>query len=86
MNLVAIWCVASCTKTRLPVKVLLVSVFVPTLLICLLVQPAWAQLIMAKVLCNPDYISRSFKVTTALAYSILAHMELVSIAVMAAFR
>ncbi|KAG7154945.1 uncharacterized protein LOC121855615 [Homarus americanus] len=85
-NGVALWCIATCTKTRPAVKVLLCSVFVPIMVICLVVQPCFAEMLLALLTCDDLRAPWPFKVAVILFYSTLAQMELVCIATISVLR
>ncbi len=85
-NAVALWCVTSCTKTRRPMKVLLMSVFVPVLLICVVSRPAVIETLLTLISCDKSKVSIVAVIISVFVYSILAQSELASIAVVAVVR
>ncbi|XP_050693415.1 uncharacterized protein LOC126984064 isoform X2 [Eriocheir sinensis] len=85
-NAVALWCVASCTKTRRPVKVLLMSVFVPVLVICVGSRPLVVEIALGLINCDAHRISLTATIAHLFAYSIMAQSELAFIAVIAVVR
>ncbi|XP_045118185.1 uncharacterized protein LOC123508515 [Portunus trituberculatus] len=83
-NVVVLWCVAGCSKTRRAVKVLLCALFC-TLLLCLLVMPFMAHVAMSKLWCGLQvnmWLIQGF----LFVYVILTEMELFFILVMAFLR
>lgn len=85
-NVVALWCVASCTKTRRPMKVLLMSVFVPVLVICVGTGPVVIEVLLGLINCDAHRISLTAMITHLFVYSIMAQSELANIAVIAVLR
>lgn len=82
----ALWCVETCTKTRRPVKVLLFSVFVPSLVICLGTRPVVGEQLLSRIKDQPHRVSKTVGNITSVVYSILAQTELASIAAVAMVR
>ncbi|XP_050731456.1 uncharacterized protein LOC127006019 [Eriocheir sinensis] len=84
-SLVALWCVVSCPRTMLPVKVILCALFSTTLLMCLLMMPFMAHLSLHKLWCDRE-ISTSVLIVFIPGYVALNVMELFYIFVMALLR
>ncbi|KAK8403656.1 hypothetical protein O3P69_000033 [Scylla paramamosain] len=84
-NVIVLWCVVGCPKTRPAVKVLLCALFSTTLLMCLLVMPFMAHVGISKVRCSV-YLSAPLIEGMVLLYIILTEMELLFIVVMAFLR
>ena len=81
------WCVATCTKTRRPMKVLLFSVFLPGLVACLVVMPVAGEFYTAILTCDWDWILTQ-SVTDIISYVtvFLEVTEVTSIAATAVVR
>lgn len=84
--MVALWCVATCTRTRRPVKVLLMGVFMPVLVICVASRPVVIETLFGFINCDAKRISLTVIITHVFVYSIMAESELVCIAVIAVIR
>lgn len=85
-NALALWCVVQCKLTRLPVKVLLFSVFVPALMVCLVTRPVIGEVRIALLTCDLHRVSMIvFRINTVV-YLILAQTEVTSIAAVAVIR
>ncbi|XP_045118285.1 G-protein coupled receptor 35-like [Portunus trituberculatus] len=84
-NVVALWCVVSCPRTRPAVKVLLCALFSSTLLMCVLVMPFMAYVGLSKVRCSV-YLPTPLTEGMVLLYIVLTEMELLFIVVMAFLR
>lgn len=82
----ALWCVASCTKTQRPVKVLLSCVFVPVLVICVVSRPMVIEMLLALLSCDKHRVSGVVELIHLFVYSTLAQSELAFIAVVAVIR
>lgn len=85
-NLVALWCVLTCTKTRPAVKILLCSMLATTLIMCVIVMPFGIEVVLSELLCDPTRISQSVLIGLVLLYTVLVQMEQFYIASLAFFR
>ncbi|KAG0716243.1 hypothetical protein GWK47_010190 [Chionoecetes opilio] len=85
-NAVALWCVATCVKTRRPVKVLLLAIFMPATLTCLVVYSMFAEVRVALLTCDSNRISRTVIIIIWTVYLILEQIERASIAFVAVIR
>ncbi|KAG0727246.1 hypothetical protein GWK47_035042 [Chionoecetes opilio] len=85
-NALALWCVGTCAKTRGTVKALLVSVFLPALLVCLATRPIIVETRYALLTCDSHRVSVMALRINMTLYNILAQTELASIAVVAVIR
>ncbi|KAG0699538.1 hypothetical protein GWK47_025785 [Chionoecetes opilio] len=85
-NAVALWCVATCDKTRRPVKVLLLAIFIPAMLTCLIVYSVFAEFRVSLLTCDSNRISRKVMLITWTVFLILEQIERASIAFVAVIR
>lgn len=85
-NAIVLWCVATCSKTRRPIKVLLFNVFLPVLVICMVTMPVITEILSAMLTCDNDRIARTVVTVTMVMTSILGQIEQIAIAVMAVVR
>ncbi|KAG0713398.1 hypothetical protein GWK47_016312 [Chionoecetes opilio] len=85
-NAVALWCVATCAVTRRPVKVLLLAIFMPAMLICLVVYSTIAEGLVALLTCDSNRISRTVIIIVWTVYLILEQIERASMAFVAVIR
>ncbi|KAG0727652.1 hypothetical protein GWK47_034204 [Chionoecetes opilio] len=85
-NAVALWCVATCDKTRRPVKVLLLAIFMPAMLTCLIVYSVFAEFRVSLLTCDSNRISRKVMLITWTVFLILEQIERASIAFVAVIR
>ncbi|MPC08071.1 hypothetical protein E2C01_000644 [Portunus trituberculatus] len=84
-NGLALWCVATCSRTTTSVKILLCALFSTTLLMCVVVMPFMAHLSLAKLWCDRE-VPRTLLHIVILSYIVLTMMELFYIFVMALLR
>ncbi|KAG0717454.1 hypothetical protein GWK47_054397 [Chionoecetes opilio] len=85
-NAVALWCVATCVKTRRPVKVLLLAIFMPAMLTCLVVYSVFAEVRVALLTCDSNRISGTVMLINWTVFLILEQIERASIAFVAVIR
>ncbi|KAK4298239.1 hypothetical protein Pmani_029397 [Petrolisthes manimaculis] len=86
VNLVTVWCVVRCPKTKPPVQLLLLTVFLSTLAVCLITGPLRAEILRAELACESHRITFHFYVVVMVVYSILAQVERISITALAVVR
>ena len=80
------WCVATCTKTRRPMKVLLFSVLLPGLVMCLVRLPVAGEVYAAILTCNWDRLPGTVSSVMGYMGDFLALTEVTSIAATAVVR
>lgn len=86
-NALAMWCVATCPKTRQPLKVLVFSVFLLIFIMCLTAQPVIGEGLIAHLTCDPDRISWTvYHIFTLMEFIFLAQIEQASIATIVVVR
>lgn len=85
-NVVALWCVFTCTKTRPGVKILLCSMLATTLIMCLTTMPLGIEIVLSELLCDPTRMSIDVLIGLTLLYTIMVQMELFYIAALALLR
>ncbi|XP_053651562.1 rhodopsin [Cherax quadricarinatus] len=84
-NVVALWCVHTCNKTKPAMKILLGCVFVPLLLLCV-INSSVAQYVTAILTCDLVTFSSTVIVVMHKMFDVLVQMEVISIAAVSFFR